>query len=224
MATHSSVLAWRIPGVGEPGGLPSMGSHRVGHDWSVLAAAAAAEAGKPQHDFLCGFSLLPDTYLCLSTVGSYSTFNQITPLSPELKVNLSLELMSLGIIHHFCGNNFCIWLPSGSDSKESAFNSGDPGLIPGSRKSSAERNDNTLQYTCLENPMDRGAWWATVHKVIRIGHNWATNTFTFMENKIFNVIIYSTKLIKYQLCCEYTVDKWCEYPPPKKTGENSSFY
>ena len=39
--THSSVLAWGIPGTGEPGGLPSMGSHRAGHDWSDLAAAAA---------------------------------------------------------------------------------------------------------------------------------------------------------------------------------------
>ena len=44
MATHSSVLAWRIPGTGEPGGLPSMGSHRVGHDLSNLAAAAAVPA------------------------------------------------------------------------------------------------------------------------------------------------------------------------------------
>ena len=42
MATHSSVLAWRIPGTEEPGGLPSMGSHRVGHDRSDFAAAAAA--------------------------------------------------------------------------------------------------------------------------------------------------------------------------------------
>ena len=41
MATHSSVLAWRIPGTGEPGGLPSMGSHRVGHNRSDLVAAAA---------------------------------------------------------------------------------------------------------------------------------------------------------------------------------------
>ena len=41
MATHSSVLAWRIPGTGEPGGLPSLGSHRIRHDWSDLAAAAA---------------------------------------------------------------------------------------------------------------------------------------------------------------------------------------
>jgi len=46
MATHSSVLAWRIPGTGEPGGLPSMGSHRVGHDWSDLAAAAACSKNK----------------------------------------------------------------------------------------------------------------------------------------------------------------------------------
>ena len=42
MATHSSVLAWRIPGMAEPGGLPFMGSHRVGHDLSDSAAAAAA--------------------------------------------------------------------------------------------------------------------------------------------------------------------------------------
>ena len=44
MATHSSVLTWRIPGTGEPGKMLSMGSHRVGHDWSDLAAAAAAAA------------------------------------------------------------------------------------------------------------------------------------------------------------------------------------
>ena len=45
MATHSSVLAWRIPGMGEPGRLPSMGSHRVGHDWSDLAATAERVTG-----------------------------------------------------------------------------------------------------------------------------------------------------------------------------------
>ena len=47
MATHSSVLAWRIPGMGEPDGLPFMGSHRVGHDWSDAAAAAAADYSQP---------------------------------------------------------------------------------------------------------------------------------------------------------------------------------
>ena len=52
MATQSSVLAWRIPWTGEPGGLPSMGSHRVGHNWSDLAAAAAgllSEKAMPPH-------------------------------------------------------------------------------------------------------------------------------------------------------------------------------
>ena len=58
MATHSSVLAWRIPGTAEPGGLPSMGSHRVGHDWSDLAAAAAAAAvGKDFPDGASGKEL-----------------------------------------------------------------------------------------------------------------------------------------------------------------------
>ena len=47
MATHSSVLAWRIPGMGEAGGLPSMGLHRVGHDWSDLAAAGLVRSLQP---------------------------------------------------------------------------------------------------------------------------------------------------------------------------------
>ena len=49
MATHSSVLAWRTPGMGEPGGLLSMGSHRVRHDWSDLAAAAAGTNSRQIH-------------------------------------------------------------------------------------------------------------------------------------------------------------------------------
>ena len=54
MAPHSSVLAWRIPGTGELGGLPSMGSHRVGHDWSDLAAAvcAGSQSSEPQFPHL----------------------------------------------------------------------------------------------------------------------------------------------------------------------------
>ena len=50
MATHPSVLAWRIPGTGEPGGLPSMGSHRVEHDWSDLAAAVTIAATLQRSD------------------------------------------------------------------------------------------------------------------------------------------------------------------------------
>ena len=53
--------------------------------------------------------------------------------------------------------------PGGSEVKVSAFNMGDLGSIPGSGRSPGEGNGNPLQYSCLENPMDRGAWWATVH-------------------------------------------------------------
>ena len=56
-------------------------------------------------------------------------------------------------------------LPWGSDSKESACNAGDPGSIPGVRKIPGEGNGNALQYSSLENPMDRGALWATVHGI-----------------------------------------------------------
>ena len=53
--------------------------------------------------------------------------------------------------------------PGGSDGTESACNAGDPGLIPGLERSPGEGNCNPLQYSCLENSMDKGAWWATVH-------------------------------------------------------------
>ena len=94
------------PRTGEPGGLPSMGSHRVGHDWSDLAAAAAAAGA------LLGF-------------------------------------------------------PGGSDSKESTCNVGDLTWIPGLGRSLGGGHGNPLQYSCLENPMDRGAWRTTVHGVAR---------------------------------------------------------
>ena len=55
----------------------------------------------------------------------------------------------------------------GSDSKASAYNAGDPGSIPGSGRSPGEGNGNPLQYSCLETPMDGGAWWAIVHVVAK---------------------------------------------------------
>ena len=57
--------------------------------------------------------------------------------------------------------------PVGSEDKASACNAGDPGLIPGLGRSPGEGNGNPLQYSCLENPMDRGAWRATVHGVTK---------------------------------------------------------
>ena len=57
--------------------------------------------------------------------------------------------------------------PSGSDGKESACNAGDPGLVRGLGRSPGEGNSNPLQYSCLENPTDRGAWWSSVHRVTK---------------------------------------------------------
>ena len=108
MATHSSVLAWRIPGTGEPGGLLSMGLHRAGHDWSNLVAAAAVE-----------------------------------------RYDLGTSQVALVVKN---------WSADAGGIRGT-------GSISGSGRSPGEENSNPLQYACLENPMDRGAWQATVHRV-----------------------------------------------------------
>ena len=59
-------------------------------------------------------------------------------------------------------------VPRGSEVKTSASNAGDLGLIPGLGRFPGEGNGNPLQYSCLENPLDRGAWWATVHGVAEL--------------------------------------------------------
>ena len=107
MATHSSVLAWRIPGIGEPGGLPSMGSHRVRHNRSDLAAAAA---------------------ICLWA-------SQVVLVVKNPPANV-------GDIR-------------------------DARLLSGAGKILWRRAGNSLQCSCLENPMDRGAWWGIVHRVAK---------------------------------------------------------
>ena len=55
--------------------------------------------------------------------------------------------------------------PDTSDGRESAFNAGNPGSIPGVERSPGEGNSNPLQHSCLENSMDRGYWWVTVHGI-----------------------------------------------------------
>ena len=124
MATHSSVPAWRIPGMGEPGGLPSIGSQRVGHDWSNLAAAAGR-----------------------AWVSQVALVVKIPPASA-------------GDERDMCS-------------------------IPGWGRSPGGGHGNPLQYSCLENSMDRGAWWATVHRVAksRTQLKWLSkgSLFTFLQ-------------------------------------------
>ena len=68
--------------------------------------------------------------------------------------------------------------PGGPEVKASACNAGDLGSIPGLGRSPGEGNGNPLLYSCLENPMDRGAWWATVHGVAKSRTRLSTFTFT----------------------------------------------
>ena len=85
--------------------------------------------------------------------------------------------------------------PSGSDGKESACSAGDPGSIPGSRRSPGEGNGNPLQYSCLKNPMDGGVWQATVHEVAK------------SQTQLSDFICFL--LVKKQSPASKTVWKWC---------------
>ena len=71
------------------------------------------------------------------------------------------------VVMQFFSLDFADCLPGGSEGKAPASNAREPGLIPGSESSPGEGNGNLLQYSCLENPMDGGAWWATVHGVAK---------------------------------------------------------
>ena len=73
---------------------------------------------------------------------------------------------------------YSIDFPGGSDGKASAYNAGDLGLIPGSGRSPEEGNGYPLQDSCLENPMDGGAWWTTVHGVAKSRTRLSDFTFT----------------------------------------------
>ena len=90
-------------------------------------------------------------------------------------------------------NTWHVWGPLGfpgsSDGKESACNAGDQGSIPGSGRSLGEENGNPLQYSCLENPMDREAWPTTVHGSQRVRHDWVTSLLSFMsEGHVWHIV------------------------------------
>ena len=147
MATHSSVLAWRIPGTGEPGGLPSMGSHRVGHNWSNLAAASCFTMLRC---FLLYRKVNP---LCVHT---YPLFVDFLPVwvTTEDWGEFPVLHSRFSLVIYFMHSSICMGSPDGSDGEESVCNRGGPGLTPESGRS-PEQNDNPLQYCCLKSSMDR---------------------------------------------------------------------
>ena len=73
--------------------------------------------------------------------------------------------------------------PGDSEVKASACNAGDQGSIPGSGRYPGEGNGNPLQYSCLENPMDGGAWWATLHRVTKSQTQLSDFTFSYDTNQ-----------------------------------------
>ena len=95
MAAHSSVLAWRIPGTAEPGGLKSMGSQRVGHNWSDSAVAAAACCGKWQ-DFLL-FLWCSNILLCISTKTLVNTQADVWPCPQGWNLKVAKEATRKGL-------------------------------------------------------------------------------------------------------------------------------
>jgi len=108
MATHSSVLAWRIPGMAEPGGLPSMGSHRVGHDRSDLAAAAAAPASVLPMNIQDWFPLGLTGFISLQSKGLSKDFSSTTVWKHEF-FSAQPSLWSNSHIHTWLLNKLSLW-------------------------------------------------------------------------------------------------------------------
>ena len=121
MVTHSSVLAWRIPGMGEPGGLPSMGSHRVRHNWSDLVAAAAENILKNMDPLKAFLKFISETLMFLHLLAMTKlsiTFNffiifDFFSLSFQFSFRYSIqkkELLDLHLKTCFTSGLCSLWL------------------------------------------------------------------------------------------------------------------
>ena len=156
MATISSILAWKIPRSEEPGRLQSIRSQQIERNW---------DSEHQQHH---NKDIEPFNYLQKLLHDPLKLGLPFTPSSGQPLIKSSL-----------CTD---IWIHSGfpCGCKESACNAvaaWNMGLIPGSERFPGGRNGNPLQYSCLGNPMDRGAWQAKVHEIAKgwtqLG-NWTT--------------------------------------------------
>ena len=101
MATHSSVLVWRIPGMAEPGGLPSMGSHRVRHDWSDLAAAAAGSLLKQSEEITAPETGKPLLFWKLSPVFALNPLFccSVSKSCPTLSDPMDCSMPGFSVLH-----------------------------------------------------------------------------------------------------------------------------
>ena len=109
------------------------------------------------HIFIClSLSLC---YLCINVIQQIR--HQLNCFMKDWDGSCRKRMMSSFVLRQkLLNQSFQVGLPGGSDCKASVYNEGDPGSIPGPGRSPGEGNGNPLQYSCLENPMDRGAWQA----------------------------------------------------------------
>ena len=105
-----------------------------------------------------------------------------------------------------------IWLCAGLDGTEPTCNAGDRGSIPRSGRSPGEGNGYTLQYSCLEKSMDRGASWATAQGSQRVGHDWVTNTFTSTSLAFLDFTYKWYYMVFVFLCWAYWRRQWQPTP------------
>ena len=148
MATHSSVLAWRIPGMGVPGGLPSTGSHRVGHDWSNLAEAAVTISNFPISSHYLKFILTIKTIIFYhETIHLYmlaTSYKSITIWS------LKREILELCLLSLFSSSHSTLY----SSSNPTEFTSEMyPGIVQPFYHHSPSSDSHLLLYMYQQNPM-----------------------------------------------------------------------
>ena len=158
MATHSTILVWRIPWTEETGRLRCMGLERVRHNWSDSAHMHKTylwpyvdqtniHYSKKSHVLGWPIYIILISIPCNILLGDFY-FVFILDFSRLKEI----------VIFPFAQSKATSGFPHSLVGKESACNAGDLGLIPRSGRSPGEGNGNPLQYSCLENPMGRGAW------------------------------------------------------------------
>ena len=180
-------VSWNEPSCCLPG-VPLSSCGCSGHIWNVIEKVFWGQGhglndvhrSWPPDGFLVilkvhGGPLWKESHLQEAGIGLCFLLTQLHMLKKGIK---GRNWWSVFLQRTYClstGSPHLNDLPGGSDGKASAYNAGDLDLIPGLGRSPGEGNGNPLQYSCLENPMDRGAWQATVHGVAKVRHDWATS-------------------------------------------------
>ena len=154
MTIHSSTLVWKIPWTEESVRLQPMGSQRVRHDWATELNWTECDVTVVVVTLSWDFCLDSWYETFVNSPGIFWVDNLDEQMDPSLN----------GLINSWC-------FPGASDSKESTCNAGDLGLILGLGRSPGKGNSYPLQYSCLENSMDRGAWWLQSMGSQRIRHD-----------------------------------------------------